>query len=90
MRLAAQKQGYFSGLRPLIGLDGCHLTSPIGGQMLCAVAKDGNDNMFPLAYAVVDIECKDSWVWFLGLLFEDFGHPNETRWVFMSDKQKVS
>ena len=47
--------------------------------MLCIIATDGNDNVFPFAYAVVDIECKDSWVvWFLGLLFEDFGHLNET------------
>ena len=90
VRLAAQKQGYFAGLRPIIGLDGCFLKTSMGGQLLCAVARDGNENMFPLAYAVVDIECKESWKWFLSVLFEDFGHPSETRWVFMSDKQKVS
>ena len=60
-----------------------------GGQLLCAVGRDGNENMFPISIAVVDIECKSSWLWFLGLLFEDFGCPEETGWVFMSDKQKV-
>ena len=50
----------------------------MGGQLLCAVGRDGNDNMFPLAMAIVDIEEKISWKWFLKLLFEDFGHPTKT------------
>ena len=48
MRLEALKQGYFSGIRPVIGLDGCHLKTSMGGQMLCVVARDGNENIFPL------------------------------------------
>ena len=56
---------------------------------MCAVARDGNENMLPIAIAVVDIECKVSWLWFLQLLFKDFGTPQETHWVFISDKQKV-
>ncbi|WCJ25162.1 hypothetical protein M5689_007068 [Euphorbia peplus] len=88
LRFGAQKQGYFSGLRPLICLDGCHLKSSMGGQLLSAIARDGNDNMFPLAIAVVDSECKESWSWFLQLLQDDFGTVSETRWVFMSDQQK--
>ena len=63
----------YAGMRPIVGLDGCHLRTSIGGQLLCTVGRDGNDNMMPLAIAVVDIECKVSWVWFLKLLFEDFG-----------------
>ena len=31
MRLASLKQGYFSGIRPVIGLDGCHLKTSMGG-----------------------------------------------------------
>ncbi|XP_065871778.1 uncharacterized protein [Euphorbia lathyris] len=88
VRFTAQKQGYFAGMRPLIGLDGCFLKSPMGGQLLCAVARDGNENMFPLAIGCVDIECKASWQWFLELLVSDFGTPQETKWVFMSDQQK--
>ena len=71
-------------------LDGCHLRTSMGGQLLCAVARDRNDNMLPLAIGVVDIECKVSWLWFLQLLFEDFGTPDKTSWIFMSDQQKVS
>ena len=61
----------------------------MGGQLLYAVGHDGNENMFPLAIAIVDIEEKSSWKWFLQLLLEDFGKPTETGWVFISDKQKV-
>lgn len=61
----------------------------MGGQLLCAVGHDGNENMFPFAMAIVDIEEKISWKWFLNLLFENFGSPQEIRWIFMSDQQKV-
>ena len=56
---------------------------------MCDVGRDGNENMFPLAIAVVDIEEKVSWKWFINLLFEEFGSPSETGWVFISDQQKV-
>lgn len=62
----------------------------MGGQLLCATARDGNDNMFPIALVVVDVESKDSWLWFQKLLIDDFDHPNETRWMFMLDQQKVN
>ena len=65
------------------------MKSSMGGQLLCAVGRDGNETMFPLTIAIVDIEEKSSWKWFLQLLFEDFGKPTETGWVFISDKQKV-
>jgi hypothetical protein len=44
----------------MMALDGCHLKGPYKGQLLCAVVRDGNDDMFPIAYVVVDAECKDS------------------------------
>ena len=44
--------------------------------------------MFPLAYAIVEIESKSSWIWFLELLIADLGIQNGLAWVFISDKQK--
>ncbi|KAK4389580.1 hypothetical protein Sango_2295000 [Sesamum angolense] len=32
-----------------------------GGQLLVAVGRDGNDNMFPIAMAVVQVENRDTW-----------------------------
>ena len=36
VRYNAQKVGFLSGCRPLIGLDGCHLKGRFGGQLLSA------------------------------------------------------
>lgn len=38
----------------------CHLKDPFGGILLCIVSIDGNKGLFPVAYAVVEVECKDS------------------------------
>ena len=72
--LDACKRGFLVGCRPLIGIDGCHLKGTTGGQLLVAVGKDGNDNIFPIAYAIVEIKNKSSWTWFLQCLLDDIGH----------------
>ncbi|CAL9003282.1 unnamed protein product [Prunus brigantina] len=86
--LASSKKGFLEGCRPVVGVDGCHLKGPCSGQILTAVGVDGNNGMFPLAYAVVEIESKASWIWFLELLIADLGIQNGLAWVFISDKQK--
>ncbi|KAL5561156.1 hypothetical protein UlMin_030903 [Ulmus minor] len=57
----ACKQGYMEGCRPLVGLDGCHLKGNHKGQILSTVGIDPNNSMFPIAFSVVEAECKDSW-----------------------------
>lgn len=57
----------------MIGIDGCHLKGPYGGILLSAVGRDPNEEYFPIAFAVVEVENKDSWRWFLTLLLEDLG-----------------
>ncbi|XP_017420328.2 uncharacterized protein LOC108330352 [Vigna angularis] len=88
MCLEGCKQGFLGSCRPLIGVDGCHLKTTYGGQLLVAVGRDPNDQYFPLAFAVVENECKESWSWFLTLLLDDIGGINCQRWVFISDQQK--
>ncbi|CAN1181345.1 hypothetical protein LINPERPRIM_LOCUS6196 [Linum perenne] len=39
--------------------------------MLTAVGLDANDQMFPIAWAIVDKECTETWEWFMALLAED-------------------
>ncbi|KAM1646215.1 hypothetical protein ACFXTN_007273 [Malus domestica] len=51
--LRACKERFKSGCRPFIGLDGCHLKSVYGGQLLCTVGIDPNDETWVIAYAVV-------------------------------------
>ncbi|XP_062177170.1 uncharacterized protein LOC133882086 [Alnus glutinosa] len=45
MSLAAMKQGFLEGCRPVIGLDGCFLKGPYKGTLLAAVGRDVNNNM---------------------------------------------
>ncbi|KAK2395024.1 hypothetical protein QL285_056790 [Trifolium repens] len=80
------KKGFTNGCRPFIGVDGCHLKTKYGGQLLIAVGRDPNDQYFPLAFGVVENETKESWRWFIQLLMEDLGTDN--RYVFISDQQK--
>ena len=77
------------GCRPLVGLDGCYLKGKFGGHILSATARDGNDNIFPVALGVIEQENNDSWVWFLQTFADDIGRPNELNLVFILDRQKV-
>ncbi|XP_016199549.1 uncharacterized protein LOC107640549 [Arachis ipaensis] len=57
----ACKKGFIQGCRPFIGLDGTFLKGYYGGQLLTAVGQDANNQIFPIAYAVVDSETRDNW-----------------------------
>ncbi|XP_010229750.1 uncharacterized protein LOC104582113 [Brachypodium distachyon] len=54
--LNAQKEGFLNGCRPFIGVDGCFIKLTTGAQVLAASGRDGNNNLFPLAFGVVDKE----------------------------------
>ena len=89
MCLKACKDSFFC-CRPIIGLDGCFLKGRYGGELLTAIGRDANDQMMPIAWAVVEVENKDTWTWFLELLVDDLGGPNICSSItFMSDQQKV-
>ncbi|WOL19530.1 hypothetical protein Cni_G28328 [Canna indica] len=59
------KRGFLDGCRPVIGLDGYFLKIFLGGQLLSTIGTDGNNQMFPIAWAVVEGENFNSWRWFL-------------------------
>ncbi|KAL0444335.1 UNVERIFIED_CONTAM: hypothetical protein Slati_2156200 [Sesamum latifolium] len=58
------------------------------GQLLAAIGRDPNDNIYPIAFAFVEVEKFDSWLWFLKLLLRDIGSQEEKGWAFISDRQK--
>ncbi|XP_019240829.1 PREDICTED: uncharacterized protein LOC109220820 [Nicotiana attenuata] len=68
---AAMKREFIEGCRKCIGLDGCFLKGISKGELLVAIAKDGNNQMFPIAWAVVGTESKDIWCWFIRKLKSD-------------------
>ena len=82
------KSTFATTCRPLIGLDGCFLKGEYGGQLLSTVGKDGNNQMFPIAYAVVESKNYLSWKWFIDLLIVDLDGIREGCWAFISDQQK--
>ena len=61
--------------RPFLGLDGCHLYGPYKGILLSAIAIDANNHQFPVCAAVVEVENKHSWTWFLTNVVEALGTP---------------
>jgi zinc finger SWIM domain-containing protein 3 len=50
---------------PVVCIDGTHLNGKYKGKLLTAVGITGNNQVFPLAFAIVDDETVGSWSWFL-------------------------
>ena len=72
------------------GLDGCFIKLSTGQQILAATGRDGNNNIFPIAFGVVDKEDTDNWTWFLTQLRTVIGSGNKFgKYTIMSDRQKV-
>ncbi|XP_057469180.1 uncharacterized protein LOC130758332 isoform X2 [Actinidia eriantha] len=61
----ASLYGFKHGCRPLLFLDSSPLKSKYQGTLLAATAADGDDAVFPIAFAIVDVETDDNWHWFL-------------------------
>ncbi|KAG7636074.1 Zinc finger PMZ-type [Arabidopsis thaliana x Arabidopsis arenosa] len=76
--------GGYKLMRKVISIDGAHLTSKFKGTLLGASAQDGNFNLYPIAFAIVDSENDASWDWFLKCLLNII--PDENDLVFVSDR----
>ncbi|KAL0375169.1 UNVERIFIED_CONTAM: hypothetical protein Sradi_3432600 [Sesamum radiatum] len=55
----------FKFCRNIISVDGTHLYTRYKHKMLIAATMDGNQQVLPLAFAIVDDESYASWKWFL-------------------------
>ncbi|KAL0284352.1 UNVERIFIED_CONTAM: hypothetical protein Sangu_2830000 [Sesamum angustifolium] len=84
----AMKDGFKAGCRLIIRVDGCQLKGAHGGILLTAVRVDPNNNLFPISYAVVNRECRETWKWFLVVLKHDLNIVRQDQFTFISDKQK--
>ncbi|XP_021744830.1 uncharacterized protein LOC110710797 [Chenopodium quinoa] len=82
-------RGFLKGCRPLIGVDGCHLKGSYPGQILVVVGKDGNNSIYPFAWATVEVENKETWSWFLECLKQSLDDLEMGGgFTYMSDRQK--
>jgi hypothetical protein len=72
------------------GVDGCFIKLTTGQQILAATGRDGNNNIFPIAFGVVDKEDTASWLWFLTQLRYCIGESGQFgNYTIISDRQKV-
>nr|KAJ0195590.1 hypothetical protein LSAT_V11C700345460 [Lactuca sativa] len=58
------------------------------GEVLSAVGRDANNQMYPLAWAVVPVENKANWKGFLDLLLEDIDMGQGRGLTIISDQHK--
>ncbi|GKA37847.1 mutator type transposase [Tanacetum coccineum] len=56
--LESLKQGFRACGIEILELDGCFMSSPFPGQILIAVSVDANNEIYSVAYAIVEAECK--------------------------------
>ncbi|CAN1240538.1 hypothetical protein LINGRAPRIM_LOCUS2772 [Linum grandiflorum] len=62
------RNGFLNECRRMFGIDWCFLKGEFKGMLLAAVGKDGNNQMFPICWAMVEGENTDSWNWFTEIL----------------------
>ncbi|XP_016164934.1 uncharacterized protein LOC107607499 [Arachis ipaensis] len=58
----------FRHCKPVVQVDGTHLYGKYKGCLLVAVSQDGNNNIVPIAFAIVEGETSDAWYFFLSNL----------------------
>ncbi|XP_060190370.1 uncharacterized protein LOC132619494 [Lycium barbarum] len=69
--LGALKSGWLERCKNIIGFDGAFLKGVCKGELLSYISKDGNNQMYPVAWAVVDKESKDTWSGFIRCIKHD-------------------
>jgi zinc finger SWIM domain-containing protein 3 len=78
-------EGFHKGCRPILFVDGAHLKHRYKGVLCAATTIDANDEIFNVAFAIVDAENDDNWRWFFRMLRSCL--TRERSYVFMSDRQ---
>ncbi|CAI9280097.1 unnamed protein product [Lactuca saligna] len=84
----AIKEGWKVGCRRVIGLDGSFLKGQCEGELLTAIRMDANNHVYPIAWAVAEIENNPNWQWFLELLHADLELQGGLDLCVKSDQHK--
>lgn len=86
--LGQLKQGLLEGCRPILSGDGCFIKGPWKGKILVVVGRDGNNEMYPVAWGVTERENSVSWSWFMSFVAKDLQTGNGYGWTIISYQQK--
>ncbi|KAK8643616.1 hypothetical protein V6N13_012902 [Hibiscus sabdariffa] len=82
----ALRDGFKKCCRTFLCLDGCFLKGK--GEILTAIGRDGNDQIYPIAWAVVEVENRETWSWFLRNIISDLQLGDGDGFTLMTDQQK--
>nr|GEV81678.1 hypothetical protein [Tanacetum cinerariifolium] len=86
--LGALKEGFRASGRQLLGLNVAFMKQNYPGQLLTALSVDANNEIYAVAYDIVESESKESWTWFLSCLGDDFDLEANSNFTFIIDRQK--
>lgn len=67
--------GFHIGCRPYLGIDSTTLDGKYKGHFASAIALDGNNWMYPVAWGIFESESTENWTWFMMQLKKAIGHP---------------
>jgi hypothetical protein len=84
--MVAMRNSFRDGCRPVIGFDACFLKGVYKVQLMAAIGRDANNNMYPISMAVIEAKTKDSWTWFVEALLVDLGPSSPHGWTFILDR----
>ncbi|XP_054808723.1 uncharacterized protein LOC129310838 [Prosopis cineraria] len=79
-------KGFLLGARPILYVDGCFFSGPYQGTLLAASTYDADNELFPLAFAIVGSETHDDWTWFLQNIKDILGSLQVT---IVSDRNNI-
>jgi hypothetical protein len=79
------KKVFVGGRGRIVGLDGCFPKGVVSGKLRCTIGRCPNNQIYPIAWASVEVQCYDNKVWFLSLLQKDIQINNHCDgWVIIS------
>ena len=76
----------FRHCRLVISIDATHLCGKYKGKLLIAMATNGNNEIYRLAFVVVESESTESWGWFLACLLTYV--TDQTNLCIISDRHR--
>ena len=82
MYIGASLVGFHTSIRSVIAIDETFLKAKYLGTLFIVECKDGNNQIYPLAFGIGDSENDASWEWFLTKLHDAIGHVDDLFFYF--------
>ncbi|KAL6327865.1 hypothetical protein AAG906_026544 [Vitis piasezkii] len=77
MSIGASLVGFHTSIRLVVAIDGTFLKAKYLGTLFIVACKDGNNQIYPLAFGIGDSENDASWEWCLQKLHDALGHIDD-------------